>query len=229
MFSVRLEVKPGAHPHWNSAAIFSPNHIYYPTICFGVHRIGAAITYVLPFISKRAALIHFIITSCPCGLNCSAANPAFSAEELQLQLETTKAKILFVHPSALQTGLAAAKAVGLSDDRVVLIDPAPDGKQPFATLDEVILEGMQQPNRFVDRKLRPGEAKTKIAVSAASVHPCIKAIDKSPVVLQLIIWDDRETQGTVSCSISCFSVDTLYSLLRSLTTRLSRISCKWRG
>lgn len=31
--------------NWHTAAIFSPNHIYYPIICFGVHRIGAAITY----------------------------------------------------------------------------------------------------------------------------------------------------------------------------------------
>ena len=31
--------------NWHPAAIFSPNHIYYPIICFGVHRIGAAITY----------------------------------------------------------------------------------------------------------------------------------------------------------------------------------------
>ena len=98
---------------------------------------------------------------------CSAANPVFSAEELQYQLKGAKAKLLFVHPTALQTGLAAAKAVGLPIDRVVLIEPASTGKQPLLTLDEVILEGLQQPKRFVDRQLKPGEAKTKIAVSTA--------------------------------------------------------------
>ncbi|KAF9646962.1 amp dependent CoA ligase [Thelephora ganbajun] len=118
------------------AAIFSPNHTYYPIICFGVHRIGAAIT---------------------------AANPTFSAEELQYQLEATKAQLLFVHPAALKAGLAAAKAVGLSTDSVVLIEPAPNTEQRFVTLDEAILEGLQQPERFVDRQLKPGEAKTKIA------------------------------------------------------------------
>jgi long-subunit acyl-CoA synthetase (AMP-forming) len=58
----------------------------------------------------------------------SAANPTFSPEELQYQLEATKAKILFVHPSALQTGVAAARAVGLSDDRIVLIEPMSNAK-----------------------------------------------------------------------------------------------------
>ena len=98
-------------------------------------------------------------------LNSSAANPASSAEELQYQLEATNAKLLFIHPSALQTGLAAAKAIGLSNDRIVLIEPASNAKQLFSTLDEVIAEGLQQPKRFVDRQLKPGEAKTKIAVS----------------------------------------------------------------
>ena len=100
-------------------------------------------------------------------LHSSAANPVFSAEELQYQLEATKAKLLFVHPTALDAGLAAAKAIGLSKDRIVLIEPAPGAKQPFVTLDEVILEGLQQSGRFVERRLKPGEGKTKIAVSAA--------------------------------------------------------------
>lgn len=95
----------------------------------------------------------------------SAANPVFSAEELQYQLKATNAKLLFVHPAALQTGLAAAKAVGLSNDRIVLIEPAPNSKVPLVTLDEVIQEGLQQSERFVERQLKPGEGKTKVAVS----------------------------------------------------------------
>ena len=99
----------------------------------------------------------------------SAANPTFSAEELQYQLEATNTRLLFVHPTALQAGLAAAKAVGLSDDRVVLIEPTSGAKQPFVTLDEAIQEGLQQPERFVNRLLKPGEAKAKIAVSSMSL------------------------------------------------------------
>ena len=67
----------------------------------------------------------------------------------------------------MQTGLAAARTVGLPNDRIVLIDPTPNAKQPFLTLDEAIQEGLQQPEPFVERQFKPAEAKTKIAVSAA--------------------------------------------------------------
>jgi hypothetical protein len=70
----------------------------------------------------------------------------------------------------LQAGLAAARAIGLSDDKVVLIVPAPNAKQHFITLDEVIQEGLRHPKPFMDRKFKPGEAKTKIAVSIGRVH-----------------------------------------------------------
>jgi hypothetical protein len=106
-------------------------------------------------------------------LNSSAANPAFSAEELQYQLEATGAKLLFVHPSALQAGLAAARAIGLSDDKVILIEPASNAKHRFVTLDQVILEGLRHPKPFTDRQLRPGEARTKVAVSIGHIR-CVK-------------------------------------------------------
>ena len=114
-------------------------------------------------------------TSHPVRLCCSGVNPAFSAEELQYQLEATKAKFLFVHPAILQTALAAAKAVSLPNERIVLIQPPSNPNQPFATLDELISEGLRYPHQFVDRKFKPGEAKTKIAVSIrprASFEPC---------------------------------------------------------
>ena len=107
----------------------------------------------------------------------SAANPAFSAQELQYQLEATGAKLLFVHPSALQAGIAAARAIGLSDDRVVLIEPASNVKQPFVTLDEVIQEGLRHPVPFTDRKFKRGEAMTQIAVSIGRVRCVIRSFD----------------------------------------------------
>lgn len=109
----------------------------------------------------------------------SAASPALSAEDLQCQLEAAKAKFLFVHPTALQTGLAAARAIGLSDDRIVLIEPDSNVKQPFMTLDEVIQDGLQQPGPLLERQLEPGEGKTKIAVSATPflAYPRVKTKD----------------------------------------------------
>ena len=109
----------------------------------------------------------------------SAANPTFSTEELQYQLEGTQAKLLLVHPSALQTALGAARAVGLSNDRIVLIEPASNAKQQFITLDEAISEGLQHPKPFVDRRLKPGEAKTKIAVSPLITRSRVQIIENS--------------------------------------------------
>ena len=45
MSVVAYALEVGVSLTWRPAAIFSPNHIYYPVICFGVHRVGAAITY----------------------------------------------------------------------------------------------------------------------------------------------------------------------------------------
>ena len=159
----------------------------------------------------------------------SAANPTFSAEELRHQLETTKPKLLFVHPTVLQTGLAVANAVGLSNDRVVLIQPVSNAKQPFVTLDEVIQEGLQQPGRFVERQLKPGEGKTKIAVSAtpSPVHCSVKMIEW-PVVLQLIVWDDGETQGIPACIISS-SLELMDSIVCCDSSLLDNCECPTNG
>ena len=86
---------------------------------------------------------------------------------------------MLVHPSALQTALGAARAVGLSNDRIVLIEPASNTKQQFITLDEAILEGLQHPKPFVDRRLKPGEAKTKIAVSLLIARSRVRIIENS--------------------------------------------------
>lgn len=75
--------------------------------------------------------------------------------------------------------MAAARMIGLPNDRIVLIEPMSNAKQPFMTLDEVIQEGLQQPVPFVERQFKPAEAKTKIAVSATSffVYLCVETID----------------------------------------------------
>lgn len=58
----------------------------------------------------------------------------------------------------------------MSDDKVVLIEPASNGKLPFVTLDEVIQQGLRHPEPFEDRRFKLGEAKTKIAVSIGRIH-----------------------------------------------------------
>ncbi|KAJ7935445.1 hypothetical protein B0H13DRAFT_1854115 [Mycena leptocephala] len=64
----------------------------------------------------------------------SPANPDFSPKELEFQLKATKATLLIAHPDALETSVSAAEATA----------------------------GLQM-KAFSERKLRPGEGKTKLA------------------------------------------------------------------
>ncbi|CCM01556.1 uncharacterized protein FIBRA_03615 [Fibroporia radiculosa] len=119
--------------------IFSPNHIDYPVMVWGTHRLGAIIT---------------------------AANPAYTADELEHQLSATKAKLLFVHPWSYSVAVQAARSAGLSADRIVLLEvlgetTSIDG--PHVTLNQLVAEGLAAPQSFVERKLKPGEGRTKLA------------------------------------------------------------------
>ncbi|KAJ7293087.1 phenylacetyl-CoA ligase [Mycena rebaudengoi] len=118
--------------------IFSPNSVQYPVCLWAAHKLGAIVT---------------------------PANPAYSADELFFQLETTKAKLVFVHADFLPTALAAVKLAGLSTDRVAVIEASSDScfKDKGVTLSDLFLLGSSKPQNYVERKLRPGEAKTKVA------------------------------------------------------------------
>ncbi|KAG2023019.1 phenylacetyl-CoA ligase [Coprinopsis cinerea AmutBmut pab1-1] len=114
--------------------IFSPNHIDYAPVLWGVHTLGGIIT---------------------------PANPNYTVEELQYQLSTTKAKVLVTHPDCIKTALSAAKAVGLPTSAVVLLDPR--GPKGFITTDQLVLLGCTEPETYTPVKLKPGEARTKLA------------------------------------------------------------------
>ncbi|KAG8923732.1 hypothetical protein FRC01_012417 [Tulasnella sp. 417] len=122
--------------------VYSPNNIDYPTVIWAIHRLGA-------------------IASC--------ANPAYTESELQYQIEEVKASLLIVHPACLQIGLAAARASGLSANRVILM--APLASSPTAssmaqpTVEDLVQEGLSLPlpPAFVEKRLTPGENQRKIA------------------------------------------------------------------
>ncbi|KAH9834984.1 amp dependent CoA ligase [Rhodofomes roseus] len=119
--------------------IFGPNHVDYPIAVWAVHRLGATVT---------------------------CANPAYTAGELQYQLETTKAKVLIVHGQSYSVAIAAAKAIGLSLDRIVLFDPlenSASSSYKHLTVHELIKEGLERPQSYVERKLKRGEGRTKLA------------------------------------------------------------------
>ncbi|KAI0257049.1 amp dependent CoA ligase [Lactifluus subvellereus] len=118
--------------------IFSPNHVDYPTVIWAVHKLGAIVT---------------------------GANPTYTPEELAYQISTTKAAVLVVHPDVLEGALVAAEKAGISFDRVVPLDTL-HGQRLSAVapnLNELIAYGLAHPPNFVERRLNPGEGKTKIA------------------------------------------------------------------
>ncbi|KAI0003767.1 phenylacetyl-CoA ligase [Russula compacta] len=118
--------------------IYSPNHVDYPTVIWAVHRLGAIVT---------------------------GANPFYTSEELAYQLSTTKATVLVAHPDALETAVVAAQQVGIPLDHVIPLDtirgPRPTALAP--DLHQLIAYGSAHQPNFVERQLRSGEAKAKIA------------------------------------------------------------------
>ncbi|KAI0080345.1 amp dependent CoA ligase [Panus rudis PR-1116 ss-1] len=143
--------------------IFSPNHVYYPISVWAVHRLGAIVT---------------------------GANPAYTADELTYQLTATKAALLITHTASLSSALTAARDAGISQDRIVLIDSPekPDGQ--FLTLDALVQEGLAQGPTFVEPRLSPGEARTKLALlnfsSGTTGRPKAVAIPHYAVIANVI-------------------------------------------
>ncbi|CAE7221755.1 unnamed protein product [Rhizoctonia solani] len=118
--------------------IFSPNNVDYPITIWAAHRLSLAV---------------------------SCANPGYTEDELVYQLEATKAKLLFVHPASLQTAIAAAERVGLSTRRIVLLLEAKPTTNvgDFLNVDQLVREGLNSKPHFEEKRLAPGENKTKIA------------------------------------------------------------------
>ncbi|KAN0087717.1 hypothetical protein V8E55_006338 [Tylopilus felleus] len=114
--------------------LFSPNHVDYPSAMWATHRLGGIV---------------------------SGANPGYTADELLHQIQTTNASLIITHPVSLSTALAAAHRAGIPDTRIVVFDEVPGGVH--ISVEALIQEGLRLDRSFVERKLKPGEAKSKIA------------------------------------------------------------------
>ncbi|KAI0734780.1 amp dependent CoA ligase [Fomitopsis betulina] len=121
--------------------IFSPNHIDYPVAIWAAHRLGAILT---------------------------TSNPTFTVDELKYQLDLTKAKAIVVHPSNLLVALEAARAVGIPPEYIIVFDVPGLASGSQTTINEIIGEGMTKPLSFTERRLNPGEARTKLACLSMS-------------------------------------------------------------
>lgn len=140
-----------------AVCIFSPNDIDYPLAIWAVHRLGAIVTWVL------LSLLQHVLTALPVR----PANPSYTAEELVHQLSTAKAGLIIVNPESLSTAVAAARAIGLSEDRIVLMSRALK-KGVHETVETLALLGAKSPPDFDERVLTPNEAKTKLAFMSFS-------------------------------------------------------------
>ena len=74
--------------------------------------------------------------------------------------------MLISHAGSLSVARAAARAAGLPRERIVTFDTpgaseqADAGVVPFAAL---VAEGLARPTAYAERRLAPGEGKTKLA------------------------------------------------------------------
>lgn len=74
------------------------------------------------------------------------ANVAYSASELEHQLRSSGAKALFTCVPVLETALKAAKAVGIPEDKIFIMDlPHHSQKPPFKTVDDLVELGHSVP------------------------------------------------------------------------------------
>ncbi|AEO54782.1 hypothetical protein MYCTH_2297791 [Thermothelomyces thermophilus ATCC 42464] len=113
--------QPNADSPWDKViAVFSFNTIDYLSVLHAVHRLSGIAT---------------------------PANVAYSASELAHQLRSSGAKALFTCVPVLETALQAAKAVGIPEDKVFIMDlPNQTQKPPFKTVDDLVELGRSLPD-----------------------------------------------------------------------------------
>lgn len=92
------------------------------------------------------------------GAIVSGANPTYTAEELLHQIRLVKATLIIAHPSSLHTALGAARAAGIPSDRVITF-----GESTQPSVESIIQLGLRNEPAFVERRLKKGEGKTKVA------------------------------------------------------------------
>lgn len=113
--------EPNVDSPWDKViSVFSYNTIDYISVLHSIHRLSGIAT---------------------------PANVAYSASELEHQLKSSGAKVLFTCVPVLETALQAAKGAGIPEDKIFLIDlPYHTGKKPnFKTVDDLVEIGRSAP------------------------------------------------------------------------------------
>lgn len=98
--------------------------------------------------------------------NPRGANPDFTTNELLYQLQETKASVLIAHPDALPIAQEAARAAGLAPERIILFDVKGTPShvlEQHETVSSLLAYGLRNKTQYTERKLAPGEGRTKLA------------------------------------------------------------------
>ncbi|KAJ3850653.1 phenylacetyl-CoA ligase [Lentinula lateritia] len=133
----------------------------YPIAIWAVHRVGGIV---------------------------SGANPDFVSNELLYQIQVCNAKLILVHPDALETAVTAARSAGITLDRVIVFDvDSKNAPKGFQTVSNLVREGLNQPSNFVEPKI---DARTKLAFlsfsSGTTGKPKAVAIPHFSVIINVI-------------------------------------------
>lgn len=105
------------------------------------------------------------------GHDNSAANPTFTPSELAHQLRQVKPALIIAHAQTFETAQAAAKEVGISERRIVILEDLDSGitapESPLVTIADLVKLGLPKPI-YTGRTLNSGEGKERIAFLSAS-------------------------------------------------------------
>ncbi|KAJ7838196.1 hypothetical protein B0H14DRAFT_3870170 [Mycena olivaceomarginata] len=115
--------------------ICSPNHVDYPAAIWAPQYLGAIFTEV---------------------------NPNCTPDELVYQIKLTGTTLIIAHSDSLEMARKAGKLAGISPDRVLILDSDP--KLDATSVVTLISGSISAGSTFVQKKMRPGEGKTKVAV-----------------------------------------------------------------
>ncbi|EDR13168.1 uncharacterized protein LACBIDRAFT_308714 [Laccaria bicolor S238N-H82] len=195
-------------PCLSPVVLFSRNHIDYPVAMWATHMLGGVI---------------------------SGANPDFLANELLYQVKATGASMIIAHPESLQVALEVAETAGLPQDRVVLLNAESSmstySKSKRDTIDDLVEYGLNVKTSFSEKRLDPGEAKTKLAFlsfsSGTTGQPKAVAIPHYALIANVIqmaahnkinenycAWEDqRYRPGDIAIGVlPLYREDTLWSI-----------------
>lgn len=99
-----------------------------------------------------------------------SVGPGFNRLFKVYQLDTTNTKLIITHPIAQSVAVAAAQQAQkpVPSSHILYFSVPPPGPQTEPNISTLIATGLQKPIAYVERRLAPGEGKTKLALLAFS-------------------------------------------------------------